>query len=82
MAKADKTTIETVIKTRYGVDAMQADAITVEWAAEHLAGIVGTEVAGAEWKRFNRKRERVGRYTTIPRYKSPLWESYFGKATA
>ena len=79
MAKASKVTIETVIRTRYGIEPEQADALVIEWAAEHLASIIGVDAAGAEWKRINRKRNKAGRYTSIPAWKSLLWDSYFAK---
>ena len=40
--------IENVIVGRYGVDAMASDALTVEWAAEHMADTVGEDRAMAE----------------------------------
>jgi hypothetical protein len=77
--KAPKTTIVEILRTRYGVNEIEADAITVEWAAEHMAETQGADVAAAAWKRLNAKRERMGRYATIPRYGSPLWNAYTGR---
>ena len=74
MAKQIK--IEDVIATRYGVDAMACDALTVEWAAEHMADTVGEDRAMAEWSRLYSKRNRAGRYTTTPRYGSKLWAAF------
>lgn len=74
-----KPTIVEILRTRYGVNEMEADAITVEWAAEHMAETQGADVAGKAWKRLNAKRERMGRYTTIPRWNTALWAAYFAK---
>lgn len=72
--------IETVCEERYGVNALTCDAIVIEWSADFLAEQVGLVQAMAEWKRINRKRERRGVYTTIPRYfGSPQWKAYFGE---
>lgn len=68
--------IENVIAGRYGVDAMACDALTIEWAAEHMADTVGEDRAMAEWSRLNAKRSRAGRYTSTPRYGSKLWAAF------
>lgn len=79
MSKPAAITIETVLQTRYGVTAESADALTIEWAAEHLADLVGTEKAAAGWKRLNARRYKMGRYTDIPRFGSKLHAAYFAK---
>lgn len=71
-----QTKIEDVIASRYGVDAMACDALTVEWAAEYMADAEGEDRAMAEWSRLNAKRRRAGRYTTTPRYGSKLWAAF------
>jgi hypothetical protein len=73
---AKQTKIENVIATRYDVDALECSALTVCWAAEHMADTVGEDVAEAEWARLNRRRERAGRCTTSPTYGSKLWAAF------
>lgn len=71
--------LETIISGYYGADALTCDAITIEWAADKLADSDGATVAAKAWKRVNAKRERLGKYTSIPGYKSRLWDAYFAK---
>lgn len=73
---AKQIKIEDVIATRYGVDAMACDALTVEWAAEHMADSEGEDRAMSEWSRLNAKHRRAGRYTSTPRYNSKLWAAF------
>jgi len=77
--KTARITIESVIESRYGITEAQADAIVVEWAAEYLATLTSKEDAGKQWRRLNARRHRMGRYTSIPAYKSTLWDAYFAK---
>jgi hypothetical protein len=72
-----KATIGTVITQRYGISEDAADAMVVEWAAEHLATLIGVDAAAKAWKRLNAKRHRAGRYTSIPAWGSPMWNAYF-----
>jgi hypothetical protein len=74
--------IEDVLATRYGANIATCDALTVEWAAEHMADIVGEERAEAEWARVNRGIERSGRYTATPRYGSKLWTAFSARLAA
>jgi hypothetical protein len=71
-----KTTMEMVVQGRYGVGVLECDAIVIEWAAEHMAQSVGCDLAVKEWRRINRKRERMGQYTTIPKWGSLLWDAF------
>lgn len=71
-----------IIRTRYGVDAMECDSTTVEWAADVMARTHGNEAAASAWKRLNAKRFRMGRHTSIPAFYSPLFSAYFAKAVA
>lgn len=70
--------IENVCAERYGVSALNCEAHTIEWAAEHVAKTHGVAVAAAEWKRVNARRHRLGLYTTIPQYGTAMWAAYFG----
>lgn len=71
-----KNAIENMVASTYGANALNCDAIVIEWAAGKLAE---TDVAFAarEWKRVNRRREKLGRYTTIPQYGTALWDAFF-----
>lgn len=69
--------IENVCAERYGVSALNCEALTIEWAAEHVAKTHGVAVAAAEWKRVNARRYRLGLYTTIPQYGTALFAAYF-----
>lgn len=69
--------IDTVVVDRYDADALSCEAFVIEWAATHLAACSGPMHAGREWRRINARRERLGRYTTVPAYGSPLYVSYF-----
>ena len=79
MKTTNKATIETVIQTRYGVSPIEADAVVVEWAASHLAETVGVEKAAKAWRKMNAKREKMGRYTSIPQWGTPFWTAYFAR---
>lgn len=72
--------IENLIASRYDANALMCDAIVVEWAAGILAESIGDEAAAKEWKRLNARREKMGRYTTIPVWASPMFNPYFGRA--
>lgn len=71
--------LEDVIKSRYGVDSLECDAITVEWAADFLSSSVGPEKAGKAWSRLNSKRRKLGKHTTHPGFHHALYAPYFGK---
>lgn len=69
--------LETTITTRYGVNALDCDALTVEWAAEHLARVSG-DVSGVAkaWRRLNARRHKAGRHTTIPAWGTALFAAF------
>ncbi len=69
--------IENVVADVYGVNALNCDAITIEWAADKVAASHGVEKAAKEWKRVNGRRYRLGLYTTIPQYGTALYAAYF-----
>jgi len=69
--------IENIVADRYGVNALNCDAIVVEWAAGIVEGTHGAAVAAKEWRRVNSRRQRLGAYTSIPQYGTSLWTAYF-----
>ena len=69
--------LENVVADRYDVNAIECDAIVIEWAAEQIAKTHGVAVAAKEWKRVNARRYRLGRYTTIPQYGTAIYAAYF-----
>ena len=77
MKTTSKNVIENLIADRYGVNALNCDDIVINWAAHVLVETHSVEFAGAEWRRLNRRREKLGRYTTIPDHGSALWGAYF-----
>jgi len=75
---ASKNVIENLISSHYGANALNCEAIVIEWAAGKLAE-TDVNVAAKEWRRVNNRREKLGRYTTIPQYGTALWGAYFTK---
>lgn len=69
--------LTSTIRTRYDVDPLDCDALTVEWAASLVALTYTPELAARQWRTLNRARERLGRCTTIPTWSSPLFRAYF-----
>lgn len=74
--KTPAAKIETICEERYGVNALTADAIVIEWAAEHMAKTTGYEAAARAWRRINSRRERMGKYTTIPQWGSKMFAAF------
>jgi hypothetical protein len=70
-----KNAIENLISSRYGANALSCDAIVIEWAAGKLAES-DVNFAAKEWRRINSRREKLGRYTTIPQYGSELFAAF------
>ena len=78
MSNADsKKVLENVVSEVYGANALNCDAVTIEWAADKVAETHGVTTAAKEWKRVNARRYRLGRYTTIPQYGTALYAAYF-----
>lgn len=69
--------IENLIADRYDANALNCSALVVEWAAGVMAETDGAAAAGKEWRRVNRRREKLGVYTTIPQWGTPLYQAYF-----
>ena len=70
------TSIATVTETIYGVNALTCEAHVIEWAAERVAAVVGADKAAAQWKRLSARRNRMGRYTTIPQYGTAMFAAW------
>ena len=68
--------LENLVANRYGVNALNCDAIAIEWAAGKLAETHGVEFAAKEWKRVNARRYKLGKYTTIPQYGTALFAAF------
>ncbi len=77
MSNAVNKVLENTVSSVYGVNALNCDAITIEWAAEKVAASHGVEKAAKEWKRVNGRRYRLGLYTTIPQWGTALYAAYF-----
>lgn len=60
----------TVCESTYGVNALSADPIVLEWTFGRLIESVGIDAARSALRAVNRKRERLGR---IPAYPARLW---------
>jgi hypothetical protein len=69
--------IENVVADRYDANALQCDALVIEWAADAVAQAHGVETAAAQWKRVNARRRKLGKYTTSPTYGTALYHAYF-----
>lgn len=70
--------IENVVSSVYGANALDCDAVVVEWAAGKLAES-SVDFAAREWRRVNHRREKLGKYTTIPQYGTVLFSAFFAK---
>ena len=57
----------------YGVTAMAADPLHIEWAAERVLASDGREVTGKALRQVNRARERMGKMPMYPTFHSPLF---------
>jgi predicted Ser/Thr protein kinase len=73
----NKKALENLVSSRYGVNALNCDANVIEWAAGKLAETLGADVAACEWRRVNRRREKLGLYTTIPQFGSAMWKGFW-----
>lgn len=76
---SETPTLDTILSERYGVSLFDAPAITIEWAAEHLATIADRWTAGQVWRKAESKRHRRGIHTTTPDWHHPLFEAFFAK---
>jgi hypothetical protein len=72
----NKNAIENMVSATYGANALNCDAIVIEWAAGKLAES-DVAFAAKEWRRVNRRREKLGKYTTIPQYGTALFAAFF-----
>lgn len=69
--------LENVVADRYDANALECDAIVIEWAADQIVKTHGVAVAAKEWKRVNARRNRLGKYTTIPQWGTAIHAAYF-----
>ena len=74
-ARLDSNIIVKTLESRYGVGALAADVITIEWAATHLLSTHSRDVVKAAVKRLNAARYKMGHMEFFPSYGHPL----FGK---
>ena len=74
-ARLDSNIIVKTLESRYGVGALAADVITIEWAATHLLSTHSRDVVKAAVKRLNAARYKMGHMEVFPSYGHPL----FGK---
>lgn len=82
-AKSTKVTLETVCRDRYGISIDQADALVLDWAATYLGTVIDPKAAADQWRRENRRREKLGRYTSFPVDRAhPLHDAYYGRKAA
>jgi hypothetical protein len=74
-----KTTIESILVSRYGTTLLDAPPESIEWAANKLAEETDVAAAGKAWRKANAKRNKMGIYTALPPYGSALHAAYFAK---
>jgi len=67
-------TVSEICTERYGVNALQTEPLTIEWAADHALD-QGADLATVrrELRGINRKRESMGRIPFSPRFGSRLF---------
>lgn len=75
MAKST-VSLASVLSARFGVEAIDASPMTVEWAAAHAAEAVPVATVVAQWKRLNGQRRKLGRVTGIPQYGTPFFAAW------
>ena len=63
-------TFLTVCESTYGVNALKADPIVLDWTFGRMVESHGLEPARSALRAVNAKRERLGR---IPAYPARLW---------
>lgn len=77
--RTTKPTLESILVSRYGTTLLDAPAITIEWAATHLATLTDAWTAGQAWRKADAKRHRMGIYTSFPDYNHPLYDARTSK---
>lgn len=66
-------TVATTLIAVYGVTAIHADPIHIEWAAERVATERGVDTAAAALREVNRIRVKLGRTPAYPRFGTVLF---------
>jgi hypothetical protein len=74
-----KTTIGSILVSRYGTTLLDAPPESIEWAANKLAEETDVATAGKAWRRANGKRAKFGVYPPLPAYGTALYAAYFAK---
>ena len=72
---AKPSALESLIRSRFDVDPLTCEAMTAIWAAEILADEIGDTKAVKQLCRLNAKREKQGRYTEYPGFRTKLWDA-------
>lgn len=57
----------------YGITAIHAEPISIEWAAERVTSALGAERAAAALREVNRIRVSLGRSPAYPRFGTALF---------
>ena len=71
-----KNSIAKTLVDVYGVTALAADPVTVEWAAERVLKTESAESTAKALRQVNRARERMGKMPMYPRYGTALFAVY------
>lgn len=67
--------LATITETRYGVNALQADATVIEWACGEMLKTESPATVKQALRALNSKREKLGRYNYSPRYGQALFNA-------
>ena len=67
--------LATITETRYGVNALQCDAIVIEWACDHMLKTESPATVKAALRALNSKRAKLGKYNYSPRFGQVLFNA-------
>ena len=67
--------LATITETRYGVNALQCAALTIEWACDHMLETASPATVKAALRTLNNRREKLGKYNYSPRYGQALFNA-------
>lgn len=68
-----KNSIAKTLTDVYGVTALAADPVHIEWAAERVLKTESKESTAKALRQVNRARERMGKMPMYPRYGTVLF---------
>lgn len=71
-----KNSIAKTLVDVYGVSALAADPVIIEWAVERVLKTESKESTAKALRQVNRARERMGKIPTFPRYGTALFAVY------